>query len=88
AGVTAVAGSTTIGDSCLIGGQSAITGHISICDNTLIGGASNIGKSITKPGMYYAAFESKPRIQWCRFVAKLAKIDTLITKVKQLEEKI
>ncbi|MFV9924292.1 MAG: UDP-3-O-(3-hydroxymyristoyl)glucosamine N-acyltransferase [Francisella endosymbiont of Hyalomma scupense] len=88
AGVTAVAGSTMIGDNCLVGGQSAITGHISICDNTIIGGASNIGKSITKPGMYYAAFEAKPRIQWGRFVAKLAKVDTLITKVKQLEEKI
>lgn len=88
AGVTAIAGSTMIGDNCLIGGQSAITGHISICDNTIIGGASNIGKSITKSGMYYAAFEAKPRIQWGRFVAKLAKVDTLITKIKQLEEKI
>lgn len=88
AGVTAVAGSTTIGDNCLIGGQSAITGHISICDNTIIGGASNIGKSITQPGMYYAAFEAKPRIQWGRFVAKLSKIDNLIKKVKQLEDKL
>lgn len=88
AGVTAVAGSSSIGDNCLIGGQSAITGHISICDDTIVGGASNIGKSITKPGMYYAAFEAKPRIQWGRFVAKLSKIDKLIAKVKELEEKI
>lgn len=88
AGVTAVAGSTKIGNNCLIGGQSAITGHVSICDNTVIGGASNIGKSITKPGMYFAAFEAKPRIQWGRFVAKLSKIDKLISKVKELEEKI
>ncbi|API86295.1 UDP-3-O-(3-hydroxymyristoyl)glucosamine N-acyltransferase [Francisella uliginis] len=88
AGVTAVAGSTKIGDNCLIGGQSAITGHITICDNAVIGGASNIGKSITKPGMYYAAFEAKPRIQWGRFVAKLSKIDKLMAKVKELEEKL
>ncbi|GAB4222131.1 MAG: UDP-3-O-(3-hydroxymyristoyl)glucosamine N-acyltransferase [Francisella sp.] len=88
AGLTGVAGSTTIGDNCLIGGQSAITGHISICDNTIIGGASNVGKSITNPGMYYAAFEATPRIKWGRFVAKLTKIDSLIKKVKQLEEKI
>jgi UDP-3-O-[3-hydroxymyristoyl] glucosamine N-acyltransferase len=86
--VTAVAGSATIGDNCLIGGQSAITGHIEICDNTVIGGASNIGKSITKPGMYYAAFEAKPRIQWGRFVARLSKIDKLIAKVKELEKKV
>ncbi|BCD91486.1 UDP-3-O-acylglucosamine N-acyltransferase 2 [Francisella halioticida] len=88
AGVTAIAGSTNIGDNCLIGGQSAITGHITICDNTMIGGASNIGKSITKPGMYYAAFEAKPKIQWGRFVAKLSKIDKLMAKVKELEEKL
>ena len=88
AGLTAVAGSTKIGDNCLIGGQSAITGHITICDNAVIGGASNIGKSITKPGMYYAAFEAKPRIQWGRFVAKLYKIDKLIAKVEELEEKL
>ena len=88
AGVTAVAGSTTIGDNCLIGGQSAITGHIEICDGAVIGGASNIGKSITKPGMYYAAFEAKPRIEWGRFVARISKIDKLMTRVKNLEQKI
>lgn len=88
AGVTAVAGSTKIGNNCLIGGQSAITGHISICDNTVVGGASNIGKSITKPGMYYAAFEAKPRIQWGRFVARLSKIDKLVARVKELEDKL
>ncbi|MFC4893161.1 UDP-3-O-(3-hydroxymyristoyl)glucosamine N-acyltransferase [Pseudofrancisella aestuarii] len=87
AGLTAVAGSTKIGNNCLIGGQSAITGHISICDNTVIGGASNIGKSVTKPGMYYAAFEAKPRIEWGRFVARLSKIDKLMARVKELEKK-
>lgn len=88
AGVTAVAGSTNIGKNCLIGGQSAITGHIDICDNAVIGGASNIGKSITKPGMYYAAFEAKPRIEWGRFVARISKIDKLMARVKDLEQKI
>ncbi|KEI34685.1 UDP-3-O-(3-hydroxymyristoyl)glucosamine N-acyltransferase [Allofrancisella frigidaquae] len=88
AGVTAVAGSTKIGSNCLIGGQSAITGHISICDNAVIGGASNVGKSVTKPGMYYAAFEVKPRIEWGRFVARLSKIDKLIARVKDLENKL
>ena len=88
AGITAVAGSTTIGNNCLIGGQSAITGHISICDGAVIGGASNIGKSITKPGMYYAAFEAKPRIEWGRFVARISKIDKLMVRVKDLEQKM
>ena len=88
AGITAVAGSTTIGNNCLIGGQSAITGHIDICDHVVIGGASNIGKSITKPGMYYAAFEAKPRIEWGRFVARISKIDKLMARVKDLEQKI
>jgi len=88
AGITAVAGSTTIGNNCLIGGQSAITGHIDICDDTIVGGASNVGKSITKPGMYYAAFEAKPRIEWGRFVARISKIDKLMARVKDLEKKI
>ena len=55
---------------------------------TIIGGASNIGKSVTKSGMYYAAFEAKPRIEWGRFVARLSKIDKLITRVKNLEKNI
>lgn len=88
AGVTGVGGSTKIGKNCLIGGQSAITGHIEICDNTIIGGASNIGKTITKSGVYYAAFEAKPRIEWGRFVAKLSRIDRLISRVKKLENKL
>ena len=38
--------------------------------------------------MYYAAFEAKPRIQWGRFVARLSKIDKLVTRVKELEDKL
>ena len=38
--------------------------------------------------MYYAAFEEKPRIEWGRFVARISKIDKLMTRVKNLEQKI
>ena len=62
--------------------------ELSICDDTIVGGASNIGKSITEPGMYYAAFEAKPRIQWGRFVAKLSKIDKLMLRIKDLEKRL
>ena len=88
AGQVGIAGSTKIGKNCLVGGQAAITGHIDICDNAMIGGAANVGKSVTKPGVYYAAFEAKPRMEWGRFVARLTKIEKLLARVKELEKKV
>jgi UDP-3-O-[3-hydroxymyristoyl] glucosamine N-acyltransferase len=81
-----VAANITVGKNCLIRGQWAITKHISICDNIVIGKVSNIGKSITKPGMYYAAFEAKPKIEWGRFVVRISKMNKLMARVKNLEK--
>ena len=88
AGSASVAGSSKIGKNCLIGGGAGITGHIIICDGTIIAGVSNVGKSITKPGIYQAAFEAKPRMEWGRTMARISRLDKLIDRVKELEKKI
>ena len=88
AGGSAVAGSTTIGKNCLMAGRSALSGHINICDNAIIGGASSVGKDITKPGLYRAAFAARPNMDWARTVSRVNNLGKLFKRVKDLEKKI
>ena len=41
-----MAGSSTIGDNVMIGGQAGISGHLKIGNNVQIGGGSGVIKSI------------------------------------------
>ena len=41
-----IAGSTSIGDNCLIGGQVGIAGHLKIGKNVKIAGKSGVTKNI------------------------------------------
>ena len=42
----AVAGSSSIGDRVLVGGQAGISGHLSVGDNVKIGGGRGVIKNI------------------------------------------
>ena len=42
-----IAGSTTIGNNTVIGGQTGISGHLKIGNNVKIGGASGVTKNIS-----------------------------------------
>ncbi len=47
-----VAGSTTIGNNFIAGGDTNVIGHIEICDQVNIAGMSGVTKSISEPGQY------------------------------------
>jgi UDP-3-O-[3-hydroxymyristoyl] glucosamine N-acyltransferase len=87
AGMVGIAGSTTIGKRCMFGGMAAAVGHITICDDVVMWGKAIASKDITEPGLYSAMFPAEPAKEWARKVARFRRIDSLIARVKKLEEK-
>ncbi len=51
-----MAGSTTIGKYCIIGGGCVISGHIEIVDGVTITGMGMVMRSITEKGMYSSEY--------------------------------
>ena len=87
AGMVGIAGSTTIGKRCMFGGMAAAVGHITICDDVVLWGKAVASKDITEPGLYSAMFPAEPAKEWAKKVARFRRIDSLIARVKKLEEK-
>jgi len=87
AAMVGIAGSTTIGRRCMFAGAVGVVGHLSICDDVVVLGAAVVSKDITEPGAYGAAFPAEPAKNWAKKVARFRRIDSLIDRVKRLEEK-
>ena len=85
AGCAGVAGSTTIGRNCMIGGGAGLNSHIDICDNVVITGMGMIQKSITKPGMYSSGTGMQPSREWHKSVIRFWQLDELEKRLKRLE---
>jgi UDP-3-O-[3-hydroxymyristoyl] glucosamine N-acyltransferase len=86
AGCVGIAGSTKIGRYCRIGGAAMISGHLQIADNVTISGATGIGKTITKAGIYTAAYPFEPHHEWLKNVVHLRHLHELAKKIHVLEE--
>jgi UDP-3-O-[3-hydroxymyristoyl] glucosamine N-acyltransferase len=83
-----IAGSTKIGKYCTLAGGAGLTGHIDICDHTVIGGATNIGKSITKPDLYFGVYPATTYKDWAKSAVGLKNITTMQQRIRDLEDKI
>lgn len=81
-----IAGSTTIGKRCQIGGAAMIVGHIRIGDDVLVSGATFIGKSLPKPGAYTSVMPQQAHADWVRNIAHLRHLDRLHERVRELEK--
>ncbi len=75
AGAAVVAGSTSIGRYCIIGGRSVFNGHINICDGTTIAGATSVMRSIKKPGTYSSGVPEMTDVKWRKVMACLPMLD-------------
>jgi UDP-3-O-[3-hydroxymyristoyl] glucosamine N-acyltransferase len=83
-----IAGSTTIGKRCIIGGAAMFSGHIEITDDVTISGGTAVIKNIRKPGQYTGVFPSLQHADWLHIAANLRQLDTLARKVQELESQI
>ena len=83
-----IAGSTIIGERCLIGGAAMFSGHIELTDDVYVSGGSAIIKNIKKPGQYTGVFPSVPHADWLHIAANLRQLDGLSKKIQLLEAQL
>ncbi len=88
AGCVGIAGSTTVGKYCLIGGATALSGHIHIADRVEILGFSMVTKSIREAGAYAGGYPAGKHADWLRNAVHLRHLDELNDKVKQLQKEL
>lgn len=88
AGCVGIAGSTTIGRHCRIGGSAGILGHLQIADRVEIAAFTLIGKSIREAGSYAAIFPFAKVEDWRKNTVHLRHLDDLVKRVKTLEQQI
>jgi len=83
-----IAGSTTIGAYCQIGGAAMIIGHLNICDRVIVSAGTFVAKDIREAGVYTSVQPLMKHEDWKRNAAHLRRLDALVRRVKTLEEKL
>ena len=83
-----VAGSTSIGAYCLLGGAAMISGHLDIGDRVQVSGGTLVAKSIKKPGTYTAVYPLAEHREWLGNAARVRQLDSLFDRVKDLEREL
>jgi UDP-3-O-[3-hydroxymyristoyl] glucosamine N-acyltransferase len=83
-----IAGSTTIGAYCQIGGAAMIIGHLNICDRVTISAGTFVAKDIREAGVYTSVQPLMKHEDWKHNAAHLRRLDALVRRVKSLEEKL
>ena len=88
AGCTGIAGSTSIGRHCRIGGGVGIVGHLNICDGVTVTAHTLVTKSITQPGTYSGGLPHSGNREWLRTTGHLRRLDKLLQRVQTLEQEV
>jgi UDP-3-O-[3-hydroxymyristoyl] glucosamine N-acyltransferase len=83
-----IAGSTTIGAYCQIGGAAMIIGHLTICDQVTVSAGTFVAKDIRQPGVYTSVQPLMKHDDWKHNAVHLRHLDTLVQRIKSLEEKL
>ena len=88
AACVAIAGSTTVGKRCILGGKVGLNGHITLCDDVVVLGTSFISHSIHKPGVYSSALPSEEAGTWRRIVGRIKRLDLMAKRLRAVEKHV
>ena len=89
AGMSGIAGSTTVGKYCLIAGGSGFSGHLEIADKTSLASSTRAYRSVDEPGTTLSAqIPAQPIREWQRNLARLRKLDELARRVRDMEKQL
>jgi len=88
AGCAGIAGSTTVGKFCTLGGGVGLSGHLEIGDNVHFSGQSLVTRSFKEPGYYSGNFPAVPNNDWRKTVARMRHLDQMAKRLKVLENKL
>ena len=83
-----VAGSTTIGARCIIGGAAMFSGHITIVDDVQVSGGTAITSNIDTAGRLTGVLPAAPHAQWQRNAAVMGQLGDMRKRLRQLERKL
>lgn len=81
-----VAGSTTIGQRCTIGGAAMISGHLTLGDDVHVSGGTAVTSSVSKPGRYTGVFPFAEHLDWQRNAAVIQQLSGLRKRLRKLEK--
>ena len=80
-----VAGSTTIGQRCTIGGASMLSGHLILGDDVHISGGTAVTANVLKPGRYTGVFPFAEHAEWQKNAAVIGQLSQLRKRLRILE---
>ncbi len=83
AGDAMVAGSSTLGDYCVLGGSARVTDHVHVPAQTQIGGLGVVSKSVEKPGAY-GGYPLQPVKDYLRTTATLLSLTRMRKEVDRI----
>jgi len=83
-----IAGSTRIGQRCMIGGMVGVAGHLDICDDVALTGLTLASHSIREPGLYSGGIPAEPARRWRRLVARFKRLDQHAPRTGKAEKDV
>ncbi|MGH8530584.1 MAG: UDP-3-O-(3-hydroxymyristoyl)glucosamine N-acyltransferase [Nevskiales bacterium] len=88
AGQSALAGSTTLGAGCVLGGRGAVLDHLEVAAGVVLTACSMVTKSVTEAGVYSASFSAVPIEEWRRQRARVYQLDEMAERLRLVEKKL
>ena len=88
AGCVGVAGSTSIGRRCTIGGAGMIIGHLELADDVHVSAGTMVTKNLLHPGQYTSIFPLEPHDEWLQNAAQIRRLAKLAERVSELEKQL
>src|SRR5690606_15108027 len=88
AAMSGVAGSTKVGERCMIGGGAVVANQLTICDDVMLTFRSVVTRSIKTPGTYSGTLPAEEAKRWRRNAARFGRLDSLADRVHALERKV
>ena len=86
AGCVGIAGSSTIGRRCTVGGGAIILGHLELADDVHISAATVVTHSIKKPGHYTGFYPIGDNADWQKSAAALRRLPDMRRRLRRLEQ--
>ena len=86
-GHSGIAGSTTVGEYCVIGGGVGISDNIEVTDNVVILGRTLVSSSITEPGAYASSMLTDEVKNWRKNALRFKHLNEMEKRLKALEKK-
>ena len=68
-----VAGSSKLGEHCILGGQVGIAGHLTVADNSSFGAQTGLIGNVKKPGQSFFGTPAIPYMEYMRSYAQFKK---------------